>query len=75
MISLCLLLFGVFGASHQFPGAGSSLRFDAGLEESCSDDVQDEQVPEFDDNPGTPRGTKFSVLHKMFLPCLVTCGF
>ena len=49
----------------------SSLRSVAGLEdvldESCGGDAEDELVPEIDDNPGTTRGTKFSVLHRIFL--------
>ena len=57
--------FGFFGESRQFPGARSSLRSVAGLEdvlvESCGSDVEDELAPEFDDNPGTTRGTKISV--------------
>ena len=44
-----------FGESRQLPGAGSSLRSVAGLEdvldESCGGDVEDELVPELDDNP------------------------
>ena len=48
---------------------GSSLRCVAGLEEvldeSCGGDVEDELLSEFDDNPGTTRGTKFSVLHNI----------
>ena len=59
---------GGFGESRQFPGAGSSLPSGAGLEdvldESCGGDVEDELAPELDDNPGTTRGTKFSVLHQ-----------
>ena len=75
-VSLFLFLFWFFfGGSRQFPGAGSSLRSVAGLEDvldqSCGGDVEDELVPEFDDNPGTTRGTKFSVLHTIFFPCLV----
>ena len=46
-------LFWVFGESRQFPGAPSSLRFVAGLEdvldESCGSGVEDELVPESDD--------------------------
>ena len=68
-----------FGESRQLPGAGSSLRSVAGLEdvldESCGGDVEDELVPELDENPGTTRGTKFSVLHRIVFPCLVRCGF
>ena len=52
-----------FGESRQFPGAGSSIRSVAGLEdvldESCGGDVEHNLVPEFD-FPGTTRGTKFS---------------
>ena len=44
-------------------------------DESCGGNVEDESVPEFDDIPGTTRGTNFSVLHKMFFRCLVRCGF
>ena len=57
--------------SRQFPGAGSSLRSDAGLEdaldESCGGDVEDELMAEFDCTPRTARGAKFSVLHRIFL--------
>ena len=64
---------------HQSPGASSSLRSVAGLEdvldESCGSDVEDELVPEFADNPGTVTGTKFSVLHGTFFPFLERCGF
>ena len=71
--------FCFFGESRQLPGAGSSLRSVAGLEdvldEFCGGDVEDELVPEFDDNPGTTRGTIFSVLHRIFFPCSVRCGF
>ena len=72
-------LFLNFGESRQFPGAGASLRCGAGLEdaldESCGGDVEDELVPEFDDNPGTTTGTKFSVWQRIFFPCLVNRGF
>ena len=72
MLSLFLFLFWVFGESRQFPGAGSSLRSGAGLEdvldESCDVDVEDELVPELDDNPGKTIGTTFSVLHRVFFP-------
>ena len=51
------------GESRQFPGAGSSLRSGAGLEderdESCGGDAEDELAPELDDNPGTTRGRSF----------------
>ena len=59
--SFFLFWFWVFGESRKFPGAGSSLRSVAGLEdvldESCGGDVEDELVPEFDDNPRTARGS------------------
>ena len=45
------------------------------LDESCGVDVEEKLVPEFDDNPGTTRGAKFSVLHKIVFPCLVGSGF
>ena len=65
-------LFWVSSGSCQFPGAGSSLRSVAGLQdvldESCGGDVEDELVPEFDDNPGTTRGTKFFRLASNILP-------
>ena len=71
-MSFFLFWFWFVGESRQFSGAGSSLRSDAGLEEtvdaSCSGDVEDEFVPEFDDNPGPTRGTKFSVWPKNILP-------
>ena len=43
--------------SLQFPGAGSSRRSATGLDDdkSCAVDVEDELVPELDDNPGTTR--------------------
>ena len=79
VIPLFIFVFGFFGESRHFPGAGSSLRSGAGLEdvldESCGGDVEDELVPEFDYNPRTTRGTKLSDLHKIFSPCLVRCGF
>ena len=65
----------MFGESRQFPGAGSPLRSAAGLEEvldkSCDVDVEDELVPELDDNPVTTRGSKFSVFNWVSHPCLV----
>ena len=73
--------FGLLGRSlsRQFPGAVSSLRSVAGpeavLDESCGIDVEDELVPELEDTPGTTRGTKLSVFHNVFLPCLVHRGF
>ena len=59
------------GFRDQFPGASSSLRSEAGLDdvlvdvldESCDGDVENEL-----ENPGTTIGTKFSVLHEMFSP-------
>ena len=78
-MSFFLFWFWFVGESRHFPGAGSSLRSDAGLEDtvdaSCGGDVEDEFVPEFDDNPGPTRGTKFSVWHEIFFPCLVNRGF
>ena len=51
--------------SRQFPGASSSLRSVAGLQDGLDEsggiDVEGELVPELDDNPGTTRGTKLSV--------------
>ena len=72
--------FWVIGSvSRQFPGAGSSLRSVAGLEdvldESCGSDEEDELVPEFDDNPGTTRGGKLSVLHNFFSVVWSTVAF
>ena len=63
-------MFGVFNfASLPCPEAGSSRRSAVGLEERSFDvDVEDELLPELDDKPGTPRGTKLSVLHLKFLP-------
>ena len=75
LLSLFLSLFWVFGDSRQFPGASSWLRSVAGLDdavdESCGGDVEDGLVPDLDDNPGTTRGTKCSVLQRIFFPCLV----
>ena len=79
LISLFFFLFRFFGESRQFPGARSSPRSVSGLEDAvdeyCGSDVEDELVPEFDNNPGTTRGTKFSVLQRIFFPCGVRCGF
>ena len=62
----------MFGESRQFLGVGLSLRSGAGfedvLDESCGGDAEDELVPELDDNPGTPRGTTFSVLQRIVSP-------
>ena len=63
--------------SDQFPGASSSLRSDAGLDdvlvnvldESCDGDVEDELV-----HAGTTIGTKFSALPKIVFSCLVNRG-
>ena len=67
------------GESRQFPGADSPLRSVGGLEgvldESCGVDVEDELVPELDDNLGATGGTKFSILQKKIIPCLVNRGF
>ena len=64
---------------RQFPGAPSSLRSVAGLEdvldESCGSDVDDELVPEFDDDRGTTRGTTLSVLQMILFSLLVNRGF
>ena len=65
------------GFRDQFPGASSSLRSEAGLDdvldgvldESYDGDVEDEL-----DNAGTTMGTKFPVLHNIFFPCLVNRG-
>ena len=38
------------------------------LDESCGSDVEDELVPEFDDNPWTTRGTKIFRLAENLLP-------
>ena len=59
---------------RQFPGASSLLREFAGFKESCGGDVEEELVLEFDDSPGTTKGTYFSVLQRMFFPSLVRCG-
>ena len=69
--SLCFCFgFLVDRASFQVPDR--HFRPDAGLEddldESCGSDVEDELVPEFDDNPGTTRGTMFSRLAENLLP-------
>ena len=64
---------------HHLRGAISSLRSNTGLEreldEFCGCDVEDESLPELEDNPGTTRGTKWSVLHLIVFPSLVNCGF
>ena len=65
--SLFLFLSWVFeGDPRQSPWASSSLRSRAGLVEdkSCDVDVHDELIQELDDNPGTARGTKLSILHQ-----------
>ena len=70
-----LFLFCDFADSRRSSGVCSSLRSAAGLEEvldeSCGSDVEDELVPELDDDPRTTRGTKFSVLHMNSFPSLV----
>ena len=60
----------------------SSLRCIAGLGEippdvSCGNDVEDELVLELEEpvDPGTTISTKFSLLHRIILPFLVSCGF
>ena len=74
MMSFFLFWFWFVGESRHFSGAGSSLRSDAGLEDtvdaSCGGDVEDEFVMGFDDNPGPTRGAKFSVWPKNILPLL-----
>ena len=75
---LFLFWFWVTGSvSRQFPGACSSQQSEAGPDEdgSCNVDVEDELVPELDDNPGTTRGTKVSVVHFIFFSCVVNRGF
>ena len=37
--------------------------------------VEDDLAPELEHSPGTTTGTKFSVLHRIFFPSLVRCGF
>ena len=71
------LLSGFEGDPHHSRGAGPSLRSWAGLVEDKSGDVdvEDELLPELVDNPGTTRGTKLSVLHKIVFPSLVNRGF
>ena len=54
--------------SLQFPATSSFLRDFAGsseMDRSCGCDVEEELVLEFDDCPGTTKGTKFSVLQKV----------
>ena len=74
-LSLSLFLFWVLGVSRQFPDRHFAL---AGLEdvldESYDGDAEDELEPEFDDNPGTTRGTTFSVQQRIFFPCLINRG-
>ena len=45
------------------------------LDEFCGGDVEDETLPELEDNPGTTRGTKLSVLQIILFPSLVNRGF
>ena len=72
-------MFSVFGKSRPFPGARSSLRTVAGLENVrdafFGGDVENELVPEFDENPGQQRVRFFSVLQRSFFLCMVRCGF
>ena len=74
-----IFVFLVFGVSRQVPGAQSSLRSVAGLEdvldESCGSEVADELGPEFGDYPGRPKGTKLSVLQRISFPSSVRRGF
>ena len=68
-ISTAIRLFRFFRSDPlRFPGTNSSLRSSTGfedeLDESCGGDEEDESLPELVDNPGTTRGTKFSVLQK-----------
>ena len=57
--------------------AGSPCGFVAGSDEdkSCEVDVESELLPELDDNPGTTRGTKLSVLHLICFSYLINRGF
>ena len=66
-----------FDDSLQFPGAVSSRRSAAGLDDDnpCDFDVEGELSPELNDNPGTTRCTHFSVSHEIFFPCLLSRGF
>ena len=53
---------------RQFPDTPSSLRKSAGfesLDETYSDDVEDELVLELDDSPGTETGKVFRLAKKM----------
>ena len=82
MLHRCLpfnFAFGFLVYRARFLLPQSSLRSVAGLEdvldESCGSDVEDELVPEFGDNPGTTKGTKFSVLQRISFPCSVRRGF
>ena len=45
------------------------------LDESCGNDVEDELELILGDNPGTTIGTTFYILHGIFFPLLVSCGF
>ena len=70
--SFYFLVFNFEKNRASFLVPGLSLRSGAGLEdvldESCDVDVEDEFVPELDDNPGKTIGTTFSVLHRVFFP-------
>ena len=76
-IPLCVFIGVSEGVLHHSRGASPSLRSWAGLVEdkSCDVNVDDELLPELADNPGTPRGTKLSVLHTIVFPSLVNRGF
>ena len=77
--------FGFFHESRQLPGAGSSLRSAAGLEDfledvldaSCDGDVEDELVPDLNWTTlqGQPQVRNFPFCIKIVFPCLVRCGF
>ena len=50
----------------------------AGITASCGTDVGDvgeDELEELADRPGTTNGTWFAVLHSIFLPFLMRCGF
>ena len=40
------------------------------FDESCGGDAEEKMPPELDENPGTTRGTKWSVLHVVVFPSL-----
>ena len=74
---VCVLTFLVNHASFLVPDRHFARLLDLQdvPDESCGSDVEDELVPEFDDNPGTTTSAKFSVLQRIIIPCLVRCGF